>query len=435
MNQHAKLHRAHVPPPVPRKKAIVIGGGTINKVSPHLAVCAPAYGTAARIIADLLQAYQCHTSPNGPETLYDIQLVLTKMAGGEIETNQDLAQKISEIVADYSTKLVFFTAAVCDFEPVEVFSNRLESRQYSESNPLSLALKPSEKILASIRKNRKDIFLVGFKTTHGSTPEEMFAKGMTLLKKTSSNLVLVNDTKERMNMILTPEESSYCHTSDRRKVLSELVEMAYLRSHLTFTRSTVVSGDAIPWNSELVPKSLRAVVNYCIKRGAYKEFMGATVGHFACKLDDTTFLTSIRKSNFNNIEKNGLVKIKTDGPDTVIAYGMKPSVGGQSQRIIFSENTEYDCIVHFHCKIKHGSHVPIVSQKEYECGSHECGKNTASGLKKFMVNGHSLSAVYLNNHGPNIVFNKDIDPMAVIEFIEANFDLDTKTTNLESAIA
>jgi hypothetical protein len=165
------------------------------------------------------------------------------------------------------------------------------------------------------------------------------------------------------------------------------------------------------------------VVNYCIEQGAYKVFNGATVGHFACKIGDTEFLTSIRKTNFNDLAKNGLVRVKTDGPDTVIAYGAKPSVGGQSQRIIFSEHNDYNCIVHFHCPIKEGSEVPVRSQREVECGSFSCGKNTSDGLKRI----GNLSAVMLDNHGPNIVFHDSIDPQEVIDFIEANFDLSDKT--------
>ena len=123
------------------------------------------------------------------------------------------------------------------------------------------------------------------------------------------------------------------------------------------------------------------------------------------------------------MKKVGLVKVKTDGPDSVIAYGSKPSVGGQSQRIVFTDHPGTDCIVHFHCEKKASSSVPTVSQREYECGSHECGRNTSRGLARF----GNLQAVYLDQHGPNIVFGRDTDPKEVIDFIEANFDLETKT--------
>jgi hypothetical protein len=244
-----------------------------------------------------------------------------------------------------------------------------------------------------------------------------------LLKSTSANLVLANDTKTRLNMVITPEEASYHETTDREVALRGLVEMAYLRSHLTFTRSTIVAGEPVAWESELVPASLRTVVDHCIARGAYKRFRGVTAGHFAVKIGPTSFLTSRRKTDFNDMKNVGLVKVETDGPDNVIAYGSRPSVGGQSQRILFGDHPEYDCVVHFHCPIKEGSPVPAVSQREFECGSHECGKNTSRGLRRF----GNLEAVYLDQHGPNIVFHHSVDPVEVIRFIEANFNLEGKT--------
>jgi hypothetical protein len=119
------------------------------------------------------------------------------------------------------------------------------------------------------------------------------------------------------------------------------------------------------------------------------------------------------------------VRVVTDGDDKVIAYGGKPSVGGQSQRIVFEQHPGKDCIVHFHCPIKPGSKIPVVSQREYECGSHECGENTSQGLGVFEDG--AIEAVYLDNHGPNVVFRHDVDPERVIAFIEENFDLTAKT--------
>jgi hypothetical protein len=205
--------------------------------------------------------------------------------------------------------------------------------------------------------------------------------------------------------------------------------MVYYRSHLTFTQSTVVDGKPVSWNDERIPVSLKTIVEHCINKKAYKKFGESTVGHFAIKLSDTEFLTSIRKSDFNKLPENGMVYVKTDGPDTVLAYGAKPSVGGQSQRIVFNDHPGMDCIVHFHCPLKSTSpqsvidRVPVRSQREVECGSHQCGKQTSDGLAQF----GNLKAVYLDQHGPNIVFNKNINPQEVIDFIEKNFDLTQKT--------
>jgi hypothetical protein len=355
-----------------------------------------------------------------------------------LETVWDVGNLLDEINADLDSKIVFMPVAMCDFEAIVGLNNvsfaplanpdgpRLTTHTLDRMQPETwphLRLKPMPKLINDIRRGRKDIFVVGFKHTANVTAEEQYIAGLNLLKESSCNLVLANDTSTGLNMVITPEEARYHATTDRTKALEGLVEMAYLRSQLTFTRSTVVAGDSIPWSSPLVPAALRAIVNYCIAQGAYKPFRGSTVGHFACKINDKVFLTSKRKTNFNDLEKNGLVMVETDGPDSVIAYGSKPSVGGQSQRIVFNEHRDYDCIVHFHCPIKAGSGVPQVSQREYECGSMQCGQNTSKGLKKF----GNLSAVYLQEHGPNIVFNSKIDPKEVINFINHNFHLDEKT--------
>jgi hypothetical protein len=398
------------------KKIHVIGGGTFFDVRAHLALCAPAFGTTARHLYKILRHKPVWGTVEVPDRLnYDIVLHLTKMADHEsdLRTNADVAKLVDTLVADPTTKIIFFNVAMCDFEgyvdgaEAGKCVERLKSTQQRQMD-----LVPAPKVIRKIRQKRKDILLVGFKTTTGATEDEQYIAGLNLLKEASCNLVLANDLQTRLNMIITPEEARYHVTSDRDAALFNLVEIAMLRSHLTFTRSTVVDAEPVPWESEEVFPALRAVVDWCIEQGAYKPFRGATVGHFAIKL-------------FNDLPKLGLVRVKTDGPDSVIAYGSKPSVGGQSQRLIFGAHEGMDCIVHFHCPLKDDprDEIPVRSQREYECGSHECGQNTSDGLAEF----GNLKAVMLDEHGPNIVFGRDIDPQEVIDFIQANFDLTAKT--------
>lgn len=454
------------------KRAVILGGGTFNHVRCHLALAAPAFGTTARQLADLCKERFDHM---------DVDLILTKMADhtSDIVTNDDVDRIVHELINDNTVKIVFFNVALCDYEGIidrqfyarPKYAPRLKT---SEQLKVDMELFPARKIISKIRQHRKDIFLVGFKTTNGAMPEEQYSAGLNLLKKSSCNLVLANDISTRNNMIITPEEGVYKNGASREECLRELVDMAYWRTHLSFTRSTVVDGEPVAWNDVEVPHSLRTVINWCVEQGAYKTFNGVTTGHFAVKLGPGHFLTSIRKTNFNEIEKNGLVRVKTDGDDSVIAYGAKPSVGGQSQRIIFSMYPECDCIVHFHCPLKHdvdvvdftgkdcecgnGTYqetsqlddmdgvlhctwcrqqvaryqpvVPVVSQREYECGSHQCGENTAQGLREVE---EGIYAVMLDNHGPNIVFHHSVDPQRVINFIEKNFDLDKSTSGFEKA--
>lgn len=404
----------------------IIGGGTVFHVRPHLAISAQAKGTTATKLSTL-----CRNKWPWPE--YFVHEHLTTMADpkSKLETNKDISDLVDKLIADPSVKIIFMTAALCDWEatpcyPSEAVSGKDKSRFRTQDGDVFLKLTPAEKIINKIRKHRKDIFLVACKTTAGGSvpysPDGMFHEGLRLLKRNSCNLVLVNDVQTRQNMIVVPELSHYCLTNDRDKVLSELVDMTFMRSGLTFSSTRVLDGDLVEWGEDRVPDSLRRVVDHCIKRGAYKPFNDVTVGHFGYRLDNSKFLSSRRKRNFNKLEDRDLVETAiVDGQ--VVAFGAKPSAGARSQYMVLTSYPEYDCIVHFHCPAKPKSLVPVRSQKPFECGSHECGRNTVDGLKKY----DHLAAVMLDQHGPNIIFNSQIDPQVVIDFIENNFDL-TQTT-------
>lgn len=406
------------------KKVVIIGGGTFSHLRTHMSLCAPAFGKTAKELYD-----KCKKT----FTNMDVELILTKMADSDskIVTNDDVSKLIDDLINDNTTKAIFFNVALCDYDGQidNVVSGKYSTRLETSSGDQLIKITPANKIINKIRKNRKDIFLVGFKTTSEATEQEQFSKGLNLMKKSSANLVLANDVVTHKNFIITPEEGVYGKEMTRDECLDELVKIAYYRTHLTFTRSNVIAGNPVPWTDDRIPSTLRDVINWCVKNNAYKEFNGATTGHFAVKLKNNQFLTSIRKTNFNDIENNGMVLVETDGEDNVIAYGFKPSVGGQSQRIIFNKYDDCNSIVHFHSPLKDNKidNIPVVSQLEYECGSHECGINTTNGLEKF----GNLYCVMLDNHGPNIVFNSDIDPKEVVDFINNNFDLDKSTSGFE----
>lgn len=421
------------------KKIVVIGGGTFEPVRAHLSLSAPAFGETAIAFSGIMMRT---LSQLGDDT--GVQLVLTKMADREsnLLTNDDVEKFVDELIADQDVRAIVFNVALCDFKgqigdvPSGKKAKRLESREINEP----IVLTPTDKIIGKIRKTRKDIFVVGFKTTAGASQDVMYAKAMRLLKSNSLNLVVANDIETYTNFIVAPEETRYEITHNRTTLLIVLAKMVASRIKNTFTRSTIVDGPAIDWNSEAVPENLREVVSFCIQEGAYKEVLGKTAGHFAVKVDDQTILTSIRKSNFNELQKVGLVKVTSRNKNEVIAQGFRPSVGGQSQRIVFSEHPELDCIVHFHCPLREDgvlkSWIATAEQWPNECGSHECGANTSRNLVPIQLgDGDSLEVVFLKDHGPNIVFNRKTPAHKIKQFIAQNFDLKAKTGGLAATHA
>lgn len=155
-----------------------MGGGTFSDVRSHLSLAAPAFGTTAKRLATLCQARFNNM---------DTQLVLTKMAdpNSNLVTNDDVSRYVDAIINDNTVKVVFFNVAMCDFNGRigDVSSNKYAERLETANGEVEMTLIPADKVIGRIRKYRKDIFLVGFKTTSNATPQEQFSKGLALMKK------------------------------------------------------------------------------------------------------------------------------------------------------------------------------------------------------------------------------------------------------------
>src|SRR3989338_5818928 len=156
------------------KTVHVIGGGTRFHIDSHLYLGSKAAGNTARKIAELCRAH---------DQTMDVELTLTNMADPQslIDTNEDLKALVEKLVADKTTKVIFFNAAVLDFDGkllnedgtgychVGKNEGRLRSTTAS-GGPLfrHMHLTTSEKIVKLVRhgdkekdpKVRKDIFLI-----------------------------------------------------------------------------------------------------------------------------------------------------------------------------------------------------------------------------------------------------------------------------------
>lgn len=228
-----------------KKTVEIVGGGTVSHVRAHLALSAVAYGGTARTLKAMCEEHSDKLKVN---------LHLTKMANsgqGNLETNEDIAELTAGFIRDPNVKIVFFNPALCDFNgdvggnyesnphgSWYVKSSEVSGKyatRLSSNEKYNMHLVPSEKVIGSIRRSRKDIFLVGFKTTCGVSPDEQYLAGLNLLKKSSCNLVLANDIKTRKNMIITPEEARYHVTNDRFLSSVDLKTCFYNRGVLPYS--------------------------------------------------------------------------------------------------------------------------------------------------------------------------------------------------------
>ncbi len=400
-------------------KALVMGGGTFSPISNHLSLCAQSFGSTARYISKKL------------DKDFQVDLVLTKMAGGsnDLITNSDIEDYIDKAIEDRDLKVIVMSIAFCDFEYPN--GNFHGNRLISDNGPVDIRIIPSQKIIDKIRIKRSDIFLIGFKTTTSpddNVIEHMHLRGLKMMKRSKCNLVFVNDTLHRRNIIITPEESHYGSDLDRNDCLDLLSDIIILRSSGTYNSSILINESNFPF-LELDSK-MQSVLKMLIDSNAFicNNGNGFTPGHFCQKINKNTFVSSQRKADHNLVCENGLTKIvvnESDSGDTFNAYGdKKASVGARSQWLIFKENPDHKYIIHTHNPLLPESRIPVRSQLPYQCGSIECGLNTMGGLEDM---GDGIKAVYLEKHGANIVFSEDTSLDSILSFISTNIKLGTKT--------
>lgn len=436
-------------------------GGTFNPVAPHLALAAPAFG---KVGVDIFELFLERIEENTEGSYSHLTPVLlpTSMAIGEVyerlgerylhasanvfsevgltsmRTNEDVAKVVDFLIQQTSTRCIIMSSALCDFEAskignIDIPSGHVYYKRLESKHNWTIELSATEKIIDRIRKKRKDIFLVSFKATYNE-PETLYAKALSQLKRTSSNLVFANDVGVKVNMVVTPEEYPYSYES-RIAACYSLVDMTLMRLNLQFFRTIMRQGEEKADLKKLeskksIPDNFIPVLSYLISQNAYKEFMDKTTGHFGCIVEGEDFhrISSVRKANHNRVLDEGVSKIYVNS-GAIEAGGAKPSVGEHTQQQIYEHlKGKVHSIVHFHCPLKNADNFHAVrNQFFYECGSYECGTNTIKGLVEFEP---GIWAVHLQQHGPNIAFHKDVDSNKIISFIEKFWDLSKKEGGL-----
>jgi len=190
----------------------IFGGGTVQHVRNHMGLCAPAYGTTARNLFDLL----------GPNIA---RLHLTRMADyqSSMETNEDVAARLQEVLADPATRAVVFNVALCDYEGKigDIESGKYAQRLSSREGAQAMTLTPTRKLLQLVKATRPDVFLVGFKTTANASTREQHRLSLRQIDETAADVVFANDTVTRHNLLVFPDG---LYMGEREGMLDELLK-------------------------------------------------------------------------------------------------------------------------------------------------------------------------------------------------------------------
>lgn len=207
----------------------VFGGGTIQHIRSHMALCAPARGRTARQLAQLLA-----------EEDVPVKLHLTALADPDsnLETNEDVEQRLLEVLAMDSSRGVIFNVALCDFSgtigdvPSGKYAERLQTRDIAGAG-LPLTLHPTKKLLGLVRQHRPDIKTIGFKTTAHDNMLVQVSRANRMAGEHGITWMLANDVGTRVNIVLRGggdaalTDAIYCGL-DRQAALQALA-LAYVQ--------------------------------------------------------------------------------------------------------------------------------------------------------------------------------------------------------------
>lgn len=220
--RHMKNNLENLAKPLssPDFNTLIFGGGTLNHVRGHLALCAPAYGNTAKQMKVILA-----DSPGVKS-----RVCLTKMADPEsvMESNADVERVLADALKNPALRAIFFNIALCDFHgrigrsPSGKYAPRMSSRDGDSVMHLSVA----GKLLPTIKQTRPDILLIGSKTTLGASKKEQIDKSLRQIQETGADAVLANDTQTRQNLLV--QANGEVLEQDRPIILQAVAHMVEL---------------------------------------------------------------------------------------------------------------------------------------------------------------------------------------------------------------
>lgn len=194
------------------ERILILGGGTFSHVRNHLSIAAPAFGTTARWLHQQL-----------PHS----QLVLTRMADAfsTLETNEEVAACIDVFLQSPDLKCIVMNVAMCDYDGQieDIPSGKHAMRMKTKMGEQMMKLTPSQKVIKNIKKQRPDIFLIGFKTTTHHNPQEQINAAIAMGEGSDCDLIFANDTVTRYNLLVDKNGNCLSESQDRELVLKNLV--------------------------------------------------------------------------------------------------------------------------------------------------------------------------------------------------------------------
>ena len=183
----AVVRRLTVKIDLAKRKVLVTAGPTLEYIDPIRVMANKSSGKmGVAIVEEALSRGIEVTLVYGPGTA--VPPVGAKIVS--VETSQEMYEAVVSELKSKKYDVVIAVAAVADWAPEKKYEYKVPT---SIKNELTVKMRPTPKIIDSVKKVSPDTFLVAFRAEYNLSDEELIQSAYKRLKKAKADLVAAND--------------------------------------------------------------------------------------------------------------------------------------------------------------------------------------------------------------------------------------------------
>lgn len=169
------------------RRVLVTAGPTVEHIDPVRVITNRSSGKMGAAIAEEAASRGAHTTLIlGPSTLTPPPNVKTI----RFESTDELLEAVHKELRESQPDIVFAAGAPTDYRPTTVSPKKIKTREKSR---IELELRATPKILDEIRKTSPKAIIVGFKTEHNVSNDELIDEAFKIIHEKNADLVAAND--------------------------------------------------------------------------------------------------------------------------------------------------------------------------------------------------------------------------------------------------
>jgi len=183
----AVIRRLTVKKDLAKRRVIVTAGPTLEYIDPVRVITNKSSGKMGLAIAEEALSRGAEvTLVYGPGTAIP-PMEVKKIP---VETSQEMYEAVVSELKSKKYDIAIAVAAVADWAPEEQYEYKVPTSTTAE---LTVKLKPTPKIIDTVKKISPDTFLVAFRAEYNLSDEELVQSAYERLKKAKADLIAAND--------------------------------------------------------------------------------------------------------------------------------------------------------------------------------------------------------------------------------------------------